>query len=47
MNQAMPAVFLIWALVFAASLISALNLKAPKDRDYIFRKTQAIEAPRR
>jgi hypothetical protein len=38
MNQAMPAVFLIWALVFGASLISVLNLKAPPGREYIFRK---------
>jgi hypothetical protein len=41
MNKAMPAVFLIWVLVFAASLISVLNLKVPKGQDYIFRKTQA------
>jgi len=41
MNQAMPAVFLVWILVFAASLISVLNLKAPPNRDYIFRRTQA------
>ncbi|MBS1797728.1 MAG: hypothetical protein JSS81_28150 [Acidobacteria bacterium] len=41
MNQAMPAVWLIWILVFAASLISVLNLKAPKGQDYIFRKTAA------
>lgn len=38
MNQAMPAVWLIWILVFAASLISVLNLKAPKNQEYIFRK---------
>lgn len=41
MNQAMPAVWLVWILVFAASLISVLNLKTPKDQDYIFRKTTA------
>ena len=41
MNQAMPAVWLIWILVFAASLISVLNLKAPKGQEYIFRKTDA------
>ena len=41
MNQAMPAVWLVWLLVFAASLISVLNLKAPSDSKYIFRKTQA------
>ena len=41
MNQAMPFVFLIWALVFAASLISVLNLKAPKGQEYIFRKDAA------
>lgn len=42
MNQAMPAVWLIWILVFAASLISVLNLKAPKGQEYIFRKTDAV-----
>ncbi len=41
MDKAMPAVFLIWVLVFAASLISVLNLKAPKGQEYIFRKTEA------
>ena len=41
MNQAMPAVWLVWILVFAASLISVLNLKAPKGQEYIFRKTEA------
>ncbi len=41
MDQAMPAVILIWILVFAASLISVLNLKVPKGQEYIFRKTQA------
>ncbi len=39
MNRAMPAVWLVWILVFAASLISVLNLKAPKGQEYIFRKT--------
>lgn len=43
MNQAMPAVWLIWMLVFAASLISVLNLKAPKGQDYIFRKTETVQ----
>lgn len=39
MNQAMPAVWIVWILVFAASLISVLNLKAPPGQEYIFRKT--------
>jgi hypothetical protein len=43
MNQAMPAVWLVWVLVFAASLISILNLKAPHGQDYIFRKTEAAQ----
>jgi hypothetical protein len=48
MNQAMPAVWLIWGLVFAASLVSLLNLKTPPGQEYIFRKT-AVEmtAPNR
>ena len=46
MNQAMPAVWLVWILVFAASLISVLNLKAPKGQEYIFRKTEAVEMKR-
>ena len=41
MNQAMPAVWLVWMLVFAASLLSVMNLKAPKGQEYIFRKTEA------
>ncbi len=41
MNKAMPAVFLVWTLVFVVSVISLLNLKSP-DQDYIFRKT-AVE----
>ena len=41
MNQAMPAVWLVWVLVFAASLLSVLNLKAPPGQEYIFRKTSA------
>lgn len=41
MNRAMPAVFLVWALVFAVSVLSLLNLKAPKGQEYIFRKTAA------
>jgi hypothetical protein len=40
MNQAMPAVWLVWFLVFAASLISVLNLKVPQGQEYIFRKTE-------
>ncbi|MBK7706396.1 MAG: hypothetical protein IPN69_00475 [Acidobacteria bacterium] len=46
MNQAMPAVWLIWILVFAASLISVLNLKAPKGQEYIFRKTETVRSER-
>ena len=41
MDRAMPAVFLVWALVFAVSVLSLLNLKAPKGQEYIFRKTAA------
>jgi hypothetical protein len=41
MNQAMPAVWLVWILVFAASLISVLNIKSPPGQEYIFRKTVA------
>ncbi len=44
MNQAMPAVWLVWALVFAASLISVLNLKTPKGQEYIFRKTETVRS---
>ena len=40
MNKAMPAVFLVWTLVFVVSVISLLNLKSP-DQEYIFRKTAA------
>lgn len=47
MNQAMPAVWLVWILVFAASLLSVLNLKAPKDQEYIFRKTEAAQTSRK
>jgi hypothetical protein len=43
MNQAMPAVWLVWILVFAASLISVMNLKAPKGQEYIFRKTETVQ----
>jgi hypothetical protein len=38
MNKAMPAVFLVWALVFVISALSMLNLKSPKGQEYIFRK---------
>jgi hypothetical protein len=38
MDKAMPAVFLVWALVFAISVLSMLNLKAPQGQQYIFRK---------
>ena len=44
MNKAMPAVFLIWILVFSASLLSVLNIKTPKGQEYIFRKTETVEA---
>ncbi len=40
MDRAMPAVFLVWVLVFAISVLSLLNLKTP-DQEYIFRKTPA------
>ncbi len=40
MNKAMPAVFLVWVLVFVVSVISLLNLKTP-DQEFIFRKTAA------
>ncbi|MCP3962514.1 MAG: hypothetical protein GY719_32125 [bacterium] len=40
MNVAMPAVFLVWVLVFVISVISLLNLKTP-EQEYIFRKTAA------
>lgn len=40
MDRAMPAVWLVWLLVFAASLLSVLNLKAPEGQRYIFRKTE-------
>lgn len=45
MDQAMPAVWLVWALVFAASLISVLNLKAPEGQRYMFRKSDAAVLP--
>ncbi len=38
MNKAMPAVFLVWALVFGISVLSMLNLKTPRGQEYIFRK---------
>lgn len=41
MNRAMPAVFLIWALVFGLSVLSLLNLKNPQDQEYFFRRTAA------
>ena len=44
MNQAMPAVWLVWALVFAASLISVLNLRDPQGQNYIFRKSEAAQS---
>ena len=44
MNIAMPAVFVVWALVIAISILTLLNLKAPEGQEYIFRKT-AVESP--
>lgn len=41
MNRAMPAVFLIWVLVFSLSVLSLLNLKNPQDQEYFFRQTAA------
>lgn len=41
MDRAMPAVFLVWVLVFAISVMSLLNLKTPQGQEYIFRKTAA------
>ena len=38
---ALPAVFLVWALVLAVSIMSMLNLKTPQDQEFIFRKTPA------
>lgn len=39
MDKAMPYVFAIWVLVFAASVLSLLNLRAPQGQEYIFRTT--------
>lgn len=44
MNIAMPAVFVVWALVIAISVLTLLNLKAPEGQDYIFRRT-VVTAP--
>ena len=41
MNVAMPAVFLVWALVLAVIILSMLNLKSPQGQEFIFRKTPA------
>ena len=41
MDKAMPAVFLVWTLVFVISVLSMLNLKTPQGQEYIFRKTAA------
>jgi len=46
MNRAMPAVFLVWVLVFAISVLSMLNLKTPAGQEYIFRKTTAERSAR-
>lgn len=48
MNIAMPAVFVVWALVIAISVLTLLNLKVPEDQEYFFRKTavsSAVELP--
>jgi hypothetical protein len=47
MNKAMPAVFLVWALVFTISAISMLNLKTPRSQQYIFRKVPGETGYRR
>ncbi len=44
MNIAMPGVFLVWILIVAMSLLTLLNLKAPTDREYIFRETRPAAA---
>ena len=41
MDRAMPAVFLVWLLVFVISVMSLLNLKSPEGQEYIFRTTEA------
>ncbi len=41
MNIAMPAVFVVWALVIAISILTLLNLKAPEGQEYFFRSTSA------
>ncbi len=47
MNVAMPAVFLVWVLVFVVSVISLLNLKTPEGQEYFVRKTAAEIEPER
>ncbi len=50
MNVAMPAVFVVWALVIAISILTLLNLKAPEGQEYIFRKvasSSSVEIPGR
>jgi uncharacterized membrane protein len=39
MNIAMPAVFVVWGLVIAISVLTLLNLKVPEGQEYFFRKT--------
>jgi uncharacterized membrane protein len=49
MNIAMPAVFVVWALVIAISILTLLNLKAPEGQEYFFRSTaveSSVEQPR-
>ena len=49
MNIAMPAVFVVWALVIAISVLTLLNLKSPEGQEYFFRSTSAqtvVEQPR-
>ncbi len=40
MNVAMPAVFVVWALVIAISVLTLLNLTVPDGQKYVFRKTK-------
>jgi uncharacterized membrane protein len=42
MNIAMPAVFVVWALVIAISILTLLNLKVPEGQEYFFRDTAVV-----
>ena len=44
MNIAMPAVFVVWALVIAISILTLLNIKVPEGQEYFFRSTAAATA---